>query len=405
MTAAALASRDRHSFFRWGLVPAKFSVVGLVSHMFMHGGWFHLIGNLLILYLAGPFVEDRWGRPLYAAFYFLSGIAAAGAHIAFNAGSEVPMIGASGAIAGVMGAFLVHYHKTKIKFFYMVGFIIRGTFNAAAWIMLPLWFGEQLALALMLGAEMSGLAYWAHVGGFGFGLAAALGVRRAGILERYVQPKLDQATEQSVIERPDLELALAARDEGRHDDAFKLLKSELRREPGNVDTAELLWETSSELGRQAEAIPLLVRSLQTQLRAGETEAVSSMWQRVSEVDPAIEANAAFLLRMARLQLESSDRDGASETLRRALLAAGIAPAPALALKIARLATDVDPVVARGALRALMRRDDLGAQDRQAAEQMLSTIAAAAPSPAAAQPAEMESDAEYVAEAIPVAVDD
>ena len=229
LTAAALASRDHHAFFQWGLIPAKFSVVGLVSHMFMHGGWLHLIGNLLILYLAGPFVEDRWGRPLYAAFYFLSGVAAAGAHIAFNAGSEVPMIGASGAIAGVMGAFLVYYHKTKIKFFYMVAFFIRGTFDAAAWIMLPLWFGEQLALALMLGAEMSGMAYWAHVGGFGFGLAAALGVRRAGILERYVQPRLDQVTEQSVIERPDLELALAARDEGRHDDAFKLLKGELRR--------------------------------------------------------------------------------------------------------------------------------------------------------------------------------
>ena len=148
-----------------------------------------------------------------------------------------------------------------------------------------------------------------------------------------------------------------------------------------------------------------MRSLQTQLRAGETEAVSSMWQRVSEVDPGIEANAAFLLRMARLQLESSDRDGASETLRRALLAAGIAPAPALALKIARLAIDVDPVVARGALRALMRRDDIGAPDRQAAEQMLSTIAAAVLSPEAAQPAGMESDAEHVAEAVPVAVED
>ena len=186
LTDAILEARGGHPFFRWGLIPANFSVVGLVTHMFMHAGWLHLIGNLLILYLAGPFVEDLWGRPLYAAFYFVSGCAAALLFIAFNPGSEIPLVGASGAIAGVMGAFLVHYSRTKIKFFYMIGFFWRGTFDAAAWIMLPMWFGEQFMLAVMLGAGGSGVAYWAHVGGFGFGLAGAFYVRRAGILERYV---------------------------------------------------------------------------------------------------------------------------------------------------------------------------------------------------------------------------
>ena len=373
--------------------------------MFMHGGWLHLIGNLLILYLAGPFIEDVWGRPLYALFYFLSGCAAAGAYIAFNAGSEVPMIGASGAIAGVMGAFLVHYHQTQIKFFYMVAFFIRGTFDAPAWLMLPLWLGEQLALALLIGGEISGVAYWAHIGGFAFGLVGALWMRKAGVIERYVQPKLREKIGTAVVARPGLDQAFVARGEGRHADAYDLLAAELRDQPHDTDTAELYWETATELDRRAEAVPLMLGSIQAQLRNAETESVCSMWERLIETDPSIQVDASFLLRMTQLQARQGDHDGARQTLRRALMGAGASPAPGLALKIARLGQQLDPAVARATLRALIQRDDVALEEKTAAETMLGHISTAAvqvaPNVETSQPAQEQDES---AESIPLAMD-
>jgi membrane associated rhomboid family serine protease len=377
LTDAVLKTRDGHSFFRWGLIPADFSFVGLLTHMFMHGGWLHLIGNLLMLYLAGPFIEDVWGRPLFALFYFLSGCAAATAFIAFNVGSEVPMIGASGAIAGVMGAFLVHYHQTQIKFFYMVGFFIRGTFDAPAWVMLPLWLGEQLGLALLLGAAVSGVAYWAHIGGFAFGLIGALWVRKAGILERYVQPGLGKKISTAVMERPGLDLAMVASGEGRHEDAYALLSTELEHRPGDVDVAELYWESATELHRQAAAVPLVLRSIQAQLRTGETDTVCSMWERLIESDPTLRADAAFLLRLTQLQGRSGNHDQARETLRRALMNAGPSPAPGLALKIARMGRQLDPAVSRAILRSLISRDDVALEEKATAQTLLEQVSAIA----------------------------
>ena len=405
LTGAVLASRDAHSFFRWGLIPADFSFVGLLTHMFMHGGWLHLIGNLLMLYLAGPFIEDKWGRPLYALFYFLSGCAAAAAFIAFNPGSEVPMIGASGAIAGVMGAFLVHFHRTQIKFFYMVAFFIRGTFDAPAWVMLPLWLGEQLALALMIGGAASGVAYWAHIGGFAFGLGAALWARQAAIIERYVQPQLGQKLATTVIERPGLDQALVARGEGRHSDAYDLLATELERAPRDTDTAELFWETATELQCHTAAAPLMLRSIQAQLRGGETEAVCTLWERLVESDPSIATDASFLLRLTQLQARMGHHDQARETLRRTLMSAGASPAPGLALKIARIGRKLDPAIARAALRALIQREDVALEEKTSAKTLLEEISGTAVQVAetveSLQPAQQ---ADESPEPIPLAVD-
>jgi tetratricopeptide (TPR) repeat protein len=327
-------------------------------------------------------------------FYFLSGCAAAAAFIAFNAGSEVPMIGASGAIAGVMGAFLVHYHRTQIKFFYMVGFFIRGTFDAPAWMMLPMWLGEQLALALMIGGAAAGVAYWAHIGGFVFGLGAALWMRKTGIIERYVQPKLGQKVATAVVERPGLDRALVALSEGRHSDAYDLLASELKSEPADADTAKLYWEAATELERHGDAAALLLHSMRAQLRAGESESVCAMWERLVQSDPAIQADASFLLRLTHLQAQCGHHDQARETLRRALMGAGASPAPGLALKIARLGQQLDPTIARATLRALIQRDDVALDEKTAAESLLeqisnATVQVAAPSKSLAPSKEAE----------------
>jgi rhomboid family protein len=141
-----------------------------VISVFLHGSWTHLLGNMLFLWVFGRGIEGTMGAGRYLAFYLICGVAACLAQIASDPGSPVPTVGASGAISGVMGAFLVLYPNVRVKMFF---FIILA--DVRAWIVLIYWFllqlFEGLATAGTMGAEVSGgVAVWAHVGGFVMGL-------------------------------------------------------------------------------------------------------------------------------------------------------------------------------------------------------------------------------------------
>jgi membrane associated rhomboid family serine protease len=192
---AVYAAQDRAPYYRWGLVPARQRPVAWLSHMLMHAGLLHLIGNLFILYLAGPPLEDVWGHLFFAVFYVVSGLVAALFFVAGHPNLHEPLIGASGAIAGVMGAFALRFWRTKITFFYFLFFlkVYTGTFAAPAWLMLGLWLLAQFALASGLWAftsigDMGNIAFEAHVAGFAFGIAVAFFVRTLAIEERFLNP-------------------------------------------------------------------------------------------------------------------------------------------------------------------------------------------------------------------------
>ena len=375
LTAGALESFEDHSLMRWGLVPNDISIVALFTHMFLHAGWLHLIGNMLIFYLAGPFIEDVWGRPLYLAFYLVAGIAAALFHIAFNGESSIPMIGASGAIAGVMGAFLVRYWSTKIRFFYMFGFFLRGTFSAPAWVMLPMWFGQQLFFAALTNDMEGGggVAYWAHVGGFVFGLAAAGTIKTARIEERYIHAALEGKIHSTVISNEGVERALQLQQEGQLDEAFELLAQETKRSPGNLDAGLAFWSVAVESNRAPQAAPSALRAVQQLLRTSDCEHALALWQEVHAQVPGLEVSLPLLLRMAQALAEGGQRDPAAATVRKALLAAGSAPGAALALKIGTLAATVDPTVARAAVRLTLAQRDLDPDTRTRAEQLAARL--------------------------------
>jgi len=150
----------------------------LVTSMFLHGGWVHLIGNMLFLWIFGRGVESAMGVPRYLGFYFLCGIIAALTQGLTDASSEVPMIGASGAIAGVLGAYLVLHPRANVVVFVWI-FIFVRLFAVPAVILLGLWFLAQLASAAE--ASEPGVAVWAHVGGFIAGLVLAPFFRRRGV--------------------------------------------------------------------------------------------------------------------------------------------------------------------------------------------------------------------------------
>jgi membrane associated rhomboid family serine protease len=138
----------------------------VITSMFLHGSWMHLLGNMWFLWLFGNNIEDSMTRPRFVAFYLLSGLAAALAQVAADPSSAVPMVGASGAISGVMGAYLVLFPRVRVFTVVPLGFFIQ-TMALPAWMMLIYWALLQvLGGVTSIGAEGGGVAFWAHLGGF-----------------------------------------------------------------------------------------------------------------------------------------------------------------------------------------------------------------------------------------------
>jgi len=161
---------------RWALVPAQVVEghrwVTILTAMFMHAGWMHIIGNMVFLWAFGPEIEDAMGPLRYLPFYLLSGGAASLAQIAISPHSTVPNLGASGAIAGVMGAFLITYPRDQIRTLLLFFWWVRITFIPAA-LLIGVWFLIQIfdQVGAVASVQGGGVAYAAHVGGFIFGAA------------------------------------------------------------------------------------------------------------------------------------------------------------------------------------------------------------------------------------------
>lgn len=175
----SLAERDEIAFIHvFGLVPAAFSPLTVVTSMFVHGGVFHFAGNMLYLWIFGDNVEDRMGHGRFLLFYVACGTAAAAAQVAANPASAVPMVGASGAIAGVMGAYLVLYPHSRVLTLLPFPLML---FEVPAVFLLGLWFVGQFLSGLGSSAAAGGaggIAFWAHVMGFVAGIVLVFAFRR-----------------------------------------------------------------------------------------------------------------------------------------------------------------------------------------------------------------------------------
>ncbi len=178
----------------WGLVPARYFLVAEVdpgnwvalylpflTSMFLHGGWGHLLGNMVYLWVFGENVEDRLGHGRYLVFYLLTGVAAGLTHVHLIPASTVPTVGASGAISGVLGAYLVLFPRARVLTLVPLVFLFFQIVELPAVLYLGLWFLVQLlggGVALLAGPDVGGVAWWAHVGGFVAGAALGPLVRR-----------------------------------------------------------------------------------------------------------------------------------------------------------------------------------------------------------------------------------
>ena len=166
----------------YGLVPARYTVseiseyfstghqvLSFLTFMFLHGGFFHLIGNMWFLYIFGDNIEDRLGHVRYLVFYLLCGWASGLSHLVLNLDSNIPTIGASGAIAGVMGAYFILHPRAKILTLIPI-FVFFHFVHLPAYVFLGIWFLFQFLSVAGTSAQSGGVAWWAHIGGFVFGM-------------------------------------------------------------------------------------------------------------------------------------------------------------------------------------------------------------------------------------------
>ena len=181
-------------------------ILTLLTCVFLHGGWMHIIGNMWMLWIFGDNVEDRMGHLGYAVFYLFCGVAASTAHMLFDTGSAIPTIGASGAIAGVMGAYMVLYPRAQVLSIFPIFFLIQMVVLPAP-VFLGIWFLMQFFQGTFaaVSVQSAGVAWWAHIGGFITGFAVARLLKRTDTARpavRVVRPGTERATSYRVRRRP-----------------------------------------------------------------------------------------------------------------------------------------------------------------------------------------------------------
>ncbi len=303
-------------FYRkYGYIPARGGLFTLLSSMFLHGGFLHLLFNMLFLWLCGGNIEDLWGRVVFPIFYLTGGAAATLMHAGMFPESHVPLVGASGAIAALMGAFMVRLYNTRIYFWYFIflGFRIKqGTFKAPAYLMLPLWLLQQLWEAYKASAVATGgggVAFWAHIGGFLFGAAVAFAFRFTGFEEKVLAPALDRKTN---LVDPDYASGNRKLREGDLDGAVMDLRKALLKNPEHALAHGDLSRAYFQQGKDRAGMLELGRAVRLHLARNDTESAIEAYMEGSAhlsgapLEPEQQLEMARLLERAEVLDEAAD---------------------------------------------------------------------------------------------------
>ena len=288
-----------------GLIPARMDrLYTFITYMFMHAGIFHLLGNMIFLWVVGSLLEDSWGRIHFLVFYLVGGVAAGLAHCLHDTSSTLPLVGASGAIAATMGAFTVRHFMTKIKFFYLFILFIKpfwGTFYLPAFVFLPFWFFEQVLFMYIAGKSgVSHVAYMAHIGGYIAGLTYAALLHILGIEERIINPYLaKKQIEAGVLRDQRFTDACDLLNSGRTAEArarFMKLASEHLDDENMINDIAVVFK---ENGMLSEYRDMVDRSLRALLIKGKYEEASQMTFEYMKSGNGEHLERSILMRLAR----------------------------------------------------------------------------------------------------------
>jgi membrane associated rhomboid family serine protease len=307
-----------HTF---GLVPEKMHRIHtLITYQFLHGGIWHLIGNMIFLWVVGCLLEDSWGRGNFLSFYLMGGAFAGLVHCFQDTSSVQPLIGASGSIAAAMGAFTVRHFWTKIKFFYFILFFFRpywGTFHLPAFIFLPFWFLQQLTYKY-ISDQVGGtsVAYMAHIGGYIAGLCTALTMRATGFEERFIVPRINnKRIKAGVLKDPRFNRACEEMQRGNKERARMLLSQLIRENPEDL---QLLQDTTilyQENGLEDECTELSNRILKRLLIDSKYNEAAQLITEAIHQEKEAAINPQYMMRTASWLVKNENYSQAHDIYR------------------------------------------------------------------------------------------
>ncbi len=260
----------------------------LVTHLFMHGGWGHLAGNMWFFVLCAPALEYRYGARMFVVLYLVGGWVAAASMLPALAGSNEPLLGASGAVAACMGAFFVRHWNAKVKFLWVRGLAMTslrwGELWMPAWLLIGLWLAEQLMYASVQGAI--GVAVTAHLGGFAYGAAFAYVLKRVGWEKRLFERRLASGGETSPDD-PDTDMAVAlARSRAWRDASGYCLRA-LEAHPGHPVLLAIHAQSLAHVGEIDVARAALATAIEKARPAGPSEHLLDAAKALAERLPAL----------------------------------------------------------------------------------------------------------------------
>ena len=292
------AELERLPTMKLGYRPARDGVGHMLTSSIAHGGWMHLLGNLLFLYLVGCNIEDRWGRLRYGLFYLAAAVFSALSFRIWHPGSEQVLVGASGPIAAVMGAFAVCLSATRIRFFYAYWITFKprvGTFFAPAWVALPLWFLEQALMSWLEASANLGVAYSAHVGGFLFGALVAAGMRISGH-DQTLAEQAEFSSEDGAqwSDDPVFAEAKGLALEGHRAAALAAAEDVLGRLPDHADARELALKVALQLGDDERTRQHAAAAFTLWARTGKPERVLESYRHIREQKPELDLGESAL---------------------------------------------------------------------------------------------------------------
>lgn len=316
-----LSSNVIHSL---GLVPSKMSRAHtFFTYLFLHGGIWHLLGNMLFLWVVGRLLEDSWGRGPFIIFYIIGGAIAGLAHCLQDTTSSMPLIGASGAIAALMGAFTIRHFFTKIKFFYFFILFFRpfwGYFHLPAFVFLPFWFAQQLVLKSMTDfVGGSDVAYLAHIAGYLVGICTALAVRATGLEDKIMAPRVQRKqVDEGVLKDPRFDEACDMLERGNIERAKMLFSQLVRSRPNDLNLMQDIAIMYREKGLMQEYWTVSGMSLKNLLlKSRFEEAAVIALETINEAEE-LQINPQALMRIGKW-LTEQDRYGDAHDVYRALL--------------------------------------------------------------------------------------
>lgn len=356
---------------RWGMRPDKRDPLTFLTHIFLHAGWLHLVGNLAFLLVLGFYLECAWGGPLFALLVLAGAVVSAGAVAFVSPDLASPLVGMSGVVAALLGAFAIR----------LAGIWKEGAYSfllttGVTWLLLPVWLGTEWSVVRAVeGAPLvggsGGVSYWGLAAGSTLGAVVAAVTWVLGFEKAVVDPAMD--SKRTRMTSPQLDRAVQACSEGRLDQAFKLLSNLLSREPGNRDAALAMWDVASDLGRPGAAVAGMLRVIRDDIQQGDHAAAVDHWLSLAAQGLAADAEPALLTRMALLLREADRPAAAVNALQLALERSREGNTTVVASRVARAARDLDANTAEEAAWRALGCVELDFQERQNLEALLAEL--------------------------------